>query len=232
MDVLKELKSLADSDYKTFNTRIIPTQQTTLGVRVPLLRKIAKKIVKENPLEFVQSDKQGIFELILLEGMVLSYMDRPFNELLPFTEKFLDKVDNWAQIDTSVCDYKNIAQEKDDVLIVVKRWLFSDKEFVVRAGLVMLLAHYVEKENLPMIFELSQSVNHDGYYVHMGNAWLISVCMAKYPEETLAFFENNTLDVKTHNKAIQKSRESFRVSKEHKALLLGLKKKPQPAKHR
>jgi 3-methyladenine DNA glycosylase AlkD len=230
MDVLKELKSLADSDYKTFNTRIVPTQQTALGVRVPLLRKIAKKIVKENPIEFIKSDKQGIFELIMLEGMVLSLMNRPFNDLLPFTETFLDKVDNWAQIDTTVCEYKNIAKEKEDVLIVVKRWLSSEKEFVVRAGLVILLAHYVEKENLPMIFELSQSVKHTGYYVHMGNAWLVSVCMAKYPEETLAFFENNTLDVKTHNKAIQKSRESFRVSKEYKTLLLGLKKKAQPAK--
>ncbi len=94
----------------------------------------------------------------------------------------------------------------------------------------MLLAHYVEKENLPMIFELSQSVDHDAYYVHMANAWLISVCMAKFPEETLTFFKNNTLDAKTHNKAIQKSRESYRVSKEHKALLLGLKKKQQSVK--
>jgi 3-methyladenine DNA glycosylase AlkD len=224
MDILKELKRLADNDYKTFNTRIIPTQQTTLGVRVPQLRKIAKRIVKENPIEFVRSDKQNIFELIMLEGMVLSYMDRPFNELLPFTEKFLHKVDNWAQIDSTVCNYKNIANEKDTVLVVVKRWLSSEHEFVVRAGLVILLAHYVEKENLSMIFEFAQSVKHNGYYVHMGNAWLISVCMAKYPEETLAFFRNNTLDAKTHNKAIQKSRESFRVAKEYKTLLLGLKK--------
>ena len=224
MDVLKELRSLADSDYKTFNTRIIPTQQTALGVRVPLLRKIAKKIAKEKPIEFIRSDKQNIFEMILLEGMVLSYMDQPFNELLPYTEKFLDKVDNWAQIDTTVCDYKNIVKEKEAVLEVVRKWLVSEKEFVVRAGLVILLAHYVEKENLPMLFQLSERVSHNGYYVHMANAWLISVCMAKFPEETLQFFKDNTLDAKTHNKAIQKSRESFRVSKEYKTLLFGLKK--------
>ena len=224
MDVLKELKSLADGDYKAFNAKIIPTEQTALGVRIPLLRKIAKRIAKEEAIEFVQSDKQGIFEMIMLEGMVLSYMDKPFNELLPFTEMFLDKVDNWAQIDSTVCDYKNIVKEKEDVLVVVKRWLVSEKEFVVRAGLVILLAHYVEKKNLPMLFKLSQSVSHSGYYVYMANAWLISACMAKFPEETIAFFKNNTLDTKTHNKAIQKSRESFRVSKEHKTVLLGLKK--------
>lgn len=58
----------------------------------------------------------------------------------------------------------------------------------------------------------------------MASTWLISVCIAKFPEETFIFFKDNALDVKTQNKAIQKSRESFRVSKEHKALLIGLKK--------
>jgi 3-methyladenine DNA glycosylase AlkD len=157
--------------------------------------------------------------------MTLSYMDRPFRELLPWTEKFLDKVDNWAQIDSTVCDYKNIRKESDDVLSIVKIWLNSEKEFVVRAGLVVLLAHYVEENNLSTIFDLSQAVTHKGYYVTMANGWLISVCMAKYPNETILFFENNRLDKVTHNKAIQKSRESYRVSKDHKVIINDLKKK-------
>ncbi len=225
MPVLDELQRLAEEDYKAFNNRIIPTKQTTLGVRAPILRKMAKRIAKEDSIDFVKSDKQNIYEMIMLEGMVLSYMDKSFKELLPLTEKFLDKVDNWAQVDSTICDFKKIAEEKEDVLIVVKKWLKSDKEFFVRAGLVMLLAHFVEEKNLEMIFDLSQGVVHTGYYVHMGNAWLISGCMAKFPEETIAFFRNNTLDHKTHNKAIQKSRESFRVSKEHKEIINALKRK-------
>jgi 3-methyladenine DNA glycosylase AlkD len=225
MQILKELKSLSDAEYKEFNRKIVPTKQEVLGVRLPMLRKIAKRIAKqEDSLEFIQSDKKDIFEMILLEGMVLSYLNKPFVELLPLTEKFLDKVDNWAQIDSTVCDFKNIKNEKKEVLKVVKKWLKSDEEFVVRSGLVMLLAHYIEKDNLGMIFKLSQSVKNDAYYVFMANAWLISVCMAKFPEETIQFFKNNKLDAKTHNKAIQKSRESFRVSKDHKALIKELKK--------
>ncbi len=223
--ISKELKSLASEDYKKFNKKIIPTKQTILGVRLPALRKIAKRIAKSGGVEFIKLKKKNIYEMIMLEGMVLSYMDKPFMELLPLTEKFLQKVDNWAQIDSTISDYKKISKEKEDVLEVVKRWLRSDKEFIVRAGLVILLAHYVEKESLNMIFELSQKVNHRGYYVHMGNAWLISVCMAKFPEETINFFKNNKLDNKTHNKAIQKSRESYRVSKEHKAIINNLKRK-------
>lgn len=222
--VLDELKSLAEDDYKAFNSRIIPTKQKTLGIRVPILRKIAKRIAKKEAIEFIQLDKQNIYEMILLEGMVLSYMEKSFKEILPLTESFLKKVDNWAQIDSTVCDFKGIVKEKEDVLRIVKRWLKSDKEFIVRAGLIILLAHYVKKENLKMIFNLSQSVKHTGYYVHMGNAWLISVCMAKFPAETIIFFKNNTLDKKTQNKAIQKSRESYRVSKEHKVLINQLKR--------
>ncbi len=224
MLILDELKNLAEDDYKTFNSKIIPTEQTTLGIRVPILRKIAKRIEKENAVAFIQLEKQNIYEMILLEGMVLSYMGKSFKDLLPYTENFLQKVDNWAQIDSTICGFKSIEKEKDYVLTIVPKWLQSDKEFIVRAGLIMLLAHYVEKDNLEIIFKSSQSVVHNGYYVHMGNAWLISVCMAKFPEETILFFRTNTLDKKTHNKAIQKSRESYRVSKEHKAIINELKR--------
>lgn len=223
--VLNELKGLAEEDYKEFNRKIIPTEQTVLGVRIPVLRKIAKRIAKTDALEFINSDKKNIYEMIMLEGMVLSYLDKSFNDLLPLTERFLNRVDNWAQIDSTVCDFKRIKKEKGVVLAIVKKWLESDREFIVRAGLVILLAHFVDKENLPLIFNSSQRVDHTGYYVQMGNAWLISVCMAKFPDETIAFLKNNTLDKTTQNKAIQKSRESYRVSREHKAQILALKKK-------
>ena len=224
--ILKELKSLADDDYKIFNARTIPTKQQMLGVRIPELRKIAKKIARDDTstTDFLKADKQNIYELVFLEGLVLSYLDKSFKELLPLTESFLKKVDNWAQIDSSISSFKNIKKDKNGVLETVKKWLKSDEEFVVRAGLIMLLGQYVEKENLQMIFDLSQSVKHKAYYVHMANAWLISVCMAKFPKETIEFFKNNTLDDKTHNKAIQKSRESYRVSKEDKILINELKR--------
>ncbi len=223
-NIQNELKSFAESDYKIFNNKIIPTKQKMLGVRLPVLRKMAKQIVKENAFEFIYQDKQNIYEMIMLEGMVLSYMDKSFKELLPLTEEFLKKVDNWAQIDSTITVFKNIKKEKRNFRII-ERWLKSDKEFIVRAGLVMLLAHYVDKDNLNTIFRLSQSVKHTGYYVYMGNAWLISVCMAKFPNETIEFFKSNRLDNKTHNKAIQKSCESFRVSKKDKTIIRGLKRK-------
>ncbi len=224
MKILEELKNLAEPDYKKFNQRITPTNQTILGVRIPALRKLAKEIVRKDPVTFLELDKQNIFELIMLEGMALSSLDKSFSELRPLTETFLNKVDNWAQVDSTICNFKQISNEPDEVLAIVREWLHSDREFVVRAALVILLSHYAEGKNLETIFSLAQEVTHPGYYVHMGNAWLISVCMAKFPEETIPFFQQNALDNKTHNKAIQKSRESYRVSKEHKELIKKLKR--------
>ncbi len=217
--ILNKLKTLSDDNYKAFNNKIIPTKQITLGVRLPILRKIAKEIVKDDAVTFLNLDKQNIYEMIMIEGLVLSYMNKPFKELIPFLECFLNKVDNWAQIDSTICSFKNIKKEKDYILNIVKIWLKSDNEFVVRSALIILLSYYMQEENLDMIFKLSQSVKHKGYYVFMGNAWLISVCMAKFPTQTIKFFKDNTLDIKTHNKAIQKSRESYRVSQEDKNII-------------
>lgn len=224
MDILNILKNLEDNEYKKFNKKIVNTQQEMIWVRLPTLRKIAKEISKENPMEFVNKDKENIFEMIMLEGLVLSYMDKSFVELLPFTEKFLKKVDSWAQIDTCIWNFKKINKEPDDVLAIVKVWLNSEEEFVCRAGLIILLWNFVKKDRLQMVFDLSEKVENKAYYVHMANAWLISTCMAKFPEETKKFFQKNKLDKITHNKAIQKSIESFRVSDEDKEILRWVKR--------
>ncbi|MFO7818110.1 MAG: DNA alkylation repair protein [Thermodesulfobacteriota bacterium] len=224
ISVLEELRGLSDDNYKAFNKKIIPTAQETLGVRLPVLRKIAARIAKNSPDEFLRMDKGNIYELVMLEGLVLSCLNRSFVRLLPLTENFLGKVDNWAQVDSTVCKFKRIKREREDVLAVVKRWLRSENEFIVRAGLVILMTHFIDEQHLDTVFELAQSFSHTGYYASMGNAWLISVCMAKYPRETIDFFRKNSLDNNTHNKAIQKSRESFRVSKVDKEVISKLKR--------
>ncbi len=221
---LENLSLLGARGYKDFHDTLLNSNQDTLGVRVPTLRKIAKAIVKEGPDPFIAMDKGSSYELIMLEGMVLSYINKPFVELLPRIETFLDKVDNWAQIDSTVGHFKQISKDRSGVLAVIKRWLASDKEFVVRAGLIILLAKYIDTTYLPTIFQLASQVEHKGYYVMMGNAWLIATAMAKFPQETYNFLKENRLDRVTHNKAIQKARESFRVSQLDKERLLLLKR--------
>ncbi len=224
MEIFKRLEKFAEKNYKNFNLKIIPTKQKVLWVRIPDLRKIAKEIAKDEPYKFIKLDKQNIYELVMLEWMVLSYMNESFANLLPLIETFLDKVDNWAQIDSTMWNFKNMDKELDLVLQTAKKWIKSEKEFIARAWLIVLLSKFVKKDTLDTVFQLSEEVENKAYYVHMANAWLISVCMAKFPNETKIFFQNNKLDKVTHNKAIQKSIESFRVSDEDKEFLRGLKR--------
>lgn len=61
------------------------------------------------------------------------------------------------------------------------------------------------------------------YYVQMEVAWYFATALAKHWDDALPYIEKRKLDAWTHNKAIQKSIESFRVTDEHKAYLRKLK---------
>ena len=90
---------------------------------------------------------------------------------------------------------------------------------------VLILDYYIEEDYLDMIFELCDKYNTNDYYVNMAVAWLISICYIKYPGITIKYIKNNKLDDFTHNKAIQKIRESYRVGREDKDYLNSLKRK-------
>ena len=59
----------------------------------------------------------------------------------------------------------------------------------------------------------------------MMQAWYFATALAKQYDEILPFIEDRKLDPWTHNKAIQKSVESFRITDEQKQYLKKLKVK-------
>ena len=61
------------------------------------------------------------------------------------------------------------------------------------------------------------------YYVHMAAAWLTAEILVKYYDFGLKLLQNKVLQPKTHNKAIQKAKESYRLTKEQKGTLESLK---------
>ena len=103
-------------------------------------------------------------------------------------------------------------------------YLKSKNEFEVRFAIVSLLDHFINDIYLEQLFQVIDEIKHEGYYVKMAIAWAVSICYIKYPQETGNYLKQDTLDDFTHNKAIQKIRESYRVSKEEKENLLCLKR--------
>ncbi len=225
-NLLHRLHALSDPQYQAFHSKIANTRHTILGVRMPALRKIARELARDHTSNIpLFHQNEPIYEMVLLEGLMLSYVTMPFSELRGAVEHYLAKVDSWAQVDSVMLGFKTIPKEPEAAWDILLAWLKSDAVFVVRSGLVGLLGFYVDMPHLHKLFALAQQMEHRAYYVMMANAWMISVCMAKFPDPTLAFFANNTLDAKTHNMAIQKSIDSLRVSRPHKEILRSLRRK-------
>jgi hypothetical protein len=67
------------------------------------------------------------------------------------------------------------------------------------------------------------SIESDEYYVNMMRAWYFATALAKQYDSVIPFIEEKRLDRWTHNKAIQKSVESYRITPEQKTYLKSLK---------
>ena len=107
----------------------------------------------------------------------------------------------------------------------IKIYLASKQEYELRFAVVCLLDFFVNETYIEQVLDVLVQVHHDGYYVKMAVAWAISVCYVKFPEKTEKILEENLLDDFTHNKSIQKIRESYRVTKENKERLQKMRRK-------
>lgn len=223
MDIKKRLLKEADEKYKNFSSGLIPGCSSMLGVRLPVLRKMAKEIYKENKTDFLKTAPEFYEEKILQAMLIGLLKDEPEN-ILKEVERFIEKIDNWAVCDTFCAGLKFAKKHKEKVWNFINIYAKSDKEFEIRFFLVMVLFHFVEEKYLKEIFSILNEIKLNGYYAKMGAAWLVSVCFVNFPKETKAFLLNNNLDSETQNKAIRKIVESYRVSNEDKIIVRGFKK--------
>lgn len=215
-DIRKELFSLADEKYKEFHGGLCPGVNNIIGVRVPALRSLAKKIIKEDWRKYLKEAEDQYYEEVMLQGMVIGLAKMDIEERLTYLAGFIPKIDNWAVCDVTCAGLKSTAKNLKKVWEFLQKYLNSDKEFEVRFAVVMILDYYIQEEYIDIVFEKLDSVHHEAYYVKMAVAWAVSICYIKYPEKTYSYLESCKLDNFTFNKAIQKIRESYRVPKEDK----------------
>lgn len=222
-DLIKLLFEKRDEKYKMFNDKIVNTKLKTIGVRMPVLKRIAKEISVSNPKLFLNKPKSEYYEVTLIEGLVISYVKDPL-EMLEKLNKYMDKIDNWGVCDTVCASCKNINKIKDETILFIKKNLLSSNVWRVRFSFVLLLDYFVEKKYLNMIFNFVDKDKNDFYYVMMAKAWLISECFIKYRKETFNYLKRTNIDSITYNKAISKICDSYRVSKSDKIALRQMKK--------
>jgi len=224
-EIRKKIEKLADKKYKEFHTSLCPNSNEIIGVRVPLLRNLAKEIVKEGKVEYyLENAVDNSYEEILLQGMVLGCWKTTIENLTKYLEKFIPKINSWAVCDVSVAGFKITKKNMEYMWNFIQKYLKSKNEFELRFSIVMLLDFYITEEYIDRVLEILNNIKHEGYYVKMAVAWTLQVAFVKFPKKTMRLLENNNIDNWTYNKALQKITESYRVNDKTKQLIKSMKR--------
>lgn len=225
--IKQELIQMSDSKYKSFHSNLCPGINNILGIRVPVLREYAKKLIKKYSFEeLINNIDDEYYEEIMLQVMLIGLNSKEnFNVIKKYIEDYIPKIDNWAICDTFCAGLKIVNQNKENMWGFIKQYLDSDQEFYLRFAIVIILDYYIEEKYLEEIFRIFNNIQSEYYYVKMAIAWAISICLIKYYDKTINYLKNNSkIDKWTYNKSLQKAIESYRITKDQKELLKNMKK--------
>ena len=197
--IREQLNELAEEKYRIFTSTLTPGKENILGVRIPILKKMGVKIIK---------------------GDWRTYLE----QVLMLATDFIPKIDCWSVCDGFCSGLKITKNHMEQVWEFIQPYLASDKEYDIRFGVVMLL-YYISPEYAPLAFAHFNQIKHEGYYVKMAVAWVLSIYYINLPEQTMEYLEKNELDKFTYNKTLQKITESLRIDQTEKARIKGMKRK-------
>lgn len=223
-ELQQNLFGMRDAAYAAFIAKLTPGFPPShfIGVRVPLLRTIARSFAKEEAASqrFLSHLPHSYYEEDMLHGMLISLV-KDYDRCLDLTDRFLPYVDNWAVCDT--LSPKVFAKHKAQLLENILRWSSSSHTYTCRFGLRMLMTHFLDDSFSADFLEIPAAIRSEEYYVKMMVAWFFATALAKQWEATLPYLENRQLDLWTHRKTIQKAIESYRIPPERKDYLRTLR---------
>ncbi|WP_363112925.1 DNA alkylation repair protein [Gilliamella apicola] len=208
-----------------FAAKLIPNIDNLLGVRLPKLRKIAKKIVQLDYEYYLAMDNHLYFEEVMLQGMIIGEIKLPWTERSRYVKQFISKINNWSVCDSFCCGLKFEVSEKELVWEFLQPYFASDKPYDIRFAVVMLLFYFVDDEYAQKAFTLFDQIKNDDYYVKMAVAWAISIYFRELPTLTMSYLHKNQLDDWIYNKALQKITESLKVDSSTKIIIRSMKRK-------
>ena len=227
-EIAQALFALQDEKYRDFQAKLLPTVDPAaiIGVRTPALRTYAKELAKRPDAgEFLAALPHAYFDENQLHAFVLS-LEKDYDRCVAGVNAFLPFVDNWATCDQ--LSPKVFKKRRPALLGEIRRWLASEHTYTMRFGIGMLMEHFLDADFDPAYPAWVAALRSEEYYVNMMIAWYFATALAKQYAAALPYIEGQKLDVWTHNKAIQKAIESYRVPQEHKDYLRSLKRSGKP----
>lgn len=223
MDIKKRLFELQDVKYREFHSKLMPTvdKNRIIGIKVPVIREFAKKIAfTADACEFMRALPHQYYEENNLHAFLISE-EKDFDKCIEELERFLPFIDNWATCDS--LRPKCFKLNTDRLLKYIFSWIKSEKPYVVRFGIEMLMVHYLDEHFKPEYLHHVSRIISEEYYVNMMMAWYFATALAKQYNAALPFIKSQTLPIWVHNKTIQKALESYRITEEQKEYLRLLK---------
>ena len=224
-EIVAELFRMQDKDYAQLQVKILPTvaADRIIGVRTPALRTFAKSLYKDKDTDtFLACAPHQYFDEDQLHAFVIS-LEKDFDKCIAEVEDFLPFIDNWATCDQ--LSPKAFKKEPEKLLPCIRSWIKSGKTYTVRFAIGMLMQHFLDERFDTKYADMVAEVRSEEYYVNMMIAWYFATALAKQYESVLPYLQEKRLADWTHNKAIQKSVESFRITPEQKEYLKTLKVK-------
>ncbi len=213
------LADLAEDEYRDFVMKICPSERPFLGVRVPLIRKVATSVEASCIVDLLAEEPVG-YEEVLARGFLIARL--PYDEMLSWFDSQVSYIDDWSTCDTFCSAVGKVVKKHRAEFFDTKidKLLDDKREFVVRVGLVLLKACYVEPDYLAVIFDRVEKLKkREEYYIRMGIAWLLCDCFIKYPTATTGYLVSSGLPKWTYNKTLSKICDSYRVDVETKELV-------------
>ena len=221
---LSYLNDQQDLKYRDFHKSLLNADVNLIGIRTPKLKKIAKEISLGNYDNFIKLNTHKYYEETIIHALVISNL-KDINIVINYIDNFLNYIDNWATCDILCGSLKIVNKKKEIFFNYIKNKIKDPNPWIKRFCFVLLLDYLLEDKYIKEIFNLTNKYNTKDYYVNMAIAWLISIAYIKNKNATINYLKNNKLDNFTHNKAIQKIRESTRITLEDKELIKNLRRK-------
>lgn len=208
MNLREELFNLQDLKYRDFHSALVPNidKEQIIGVRLPELRKIGKKLTDNN-------FDWHYYEEIMLHGFYIGYAKLSYEERISLLTEFIPYINNWAVCDCVSSTLKFVNKNRSDFLEFLKPYMNSQKEYELRFAVVMLMDYYLDDKYLKFTVDYLSKIKSDYYYVNMAVAWALSVTFVKDSNLVLPLIENYVLEPFVHNKTISKICDSYRVDK-------------------
>lgn len=223
-EIRKRLEQLTETKYSEFTQKLVPGSKNVLGIRLPVLRSLAKELIREIRDILPDVCEDIYYEEIMLRGIIIATFKQPIEEKLKYIAEFIPKIDNWAVCDSFCSSIKLAKKDRALVWEFIQPYRCSEMEFEQRFAAVMMLGHFVNDEYIDRVLKSLTEISAESYYSSMAVAWAAAECYIKFPEKTELYLSLKYFDRSTLERTVRKICDSFRVTEEEKTRIKNILK--------